>query len=291
MRNRPMKGQDVRTLGVVGCGLMGSGIVEVAARAGQRVVFLESSDELVDAGRQRLETSTLRAVERGKLDPGKRVEVLARISGTTDVRDLADIDLMIEAATEGPEVKRAIFRQLDEIARPEVVLASNTSSIPIADLGAATKRPDRVVGMHFFNPVPLMDLIEIVKSITTSDETVEFARDYAAVLGKTTVLSGDRAGFIVNTLLIPYLNDAMRMLQDGFATREDLDTAIQLGLNHPMGPLRLADLIGLDTCLHIADVLYEEFRDPRFAPPPLLRRMVTAGQLGRKSGRGFYEYG
>jgi 3-hydroxybutyryl-CoA dehydrogenase len=206
------------------------------------------------------------------------------------VRDLADVDLAIEAATEDPEIKRAIFRQLDEITRPEVVLASNTSSIPIADLGAGTKRPDRVIGMHFFNPVPLMDLIEIVKSITTSDDTVEFARDYAAVLGKTAVLSGDRAGFIVNTLLIPYLNDAMRMLQDGFATREDLDAAIQLGLNHPMGPLRLADLIGLDTCLHIADVLYEEFRDPRFAPPPLLRRMVTAGKLGRKSGRGFYEY-
>jgi 3-hydroxybutyryl-CoA dehydrogenase len=269
---------------------MGSGIVEVAARAGLRVVYLESSDELVDAGRQRIETSTTRAVERGKLDPGEREEVLARISGTTDVRDLADVDLAIEAATEDPEIKRAIFRQLDEITRPEVVLASNTSSIPIADLGAGTKRPDRVIGMHFFNPVPLMDLIEIVKSITTSDDTVEFARDYAAVLGKTAVLSGDRAGFIVNTLLIPYLNDAMRMLQDGFATREDLDAAIQLGLNHPMGPLRLADLIGLDTCLHIADVLYEEFRDPRFAPPPLLRRMVTAGKLGRKSGRGFYEY-
>lgn len=285
-----MQGRDVRTVGVVGCGLMGSGIVDVAARAGQRVVYLESSDELVDAGRQRIETSTTRAVERGKLDPGGREEVLARISGTTDVRDLADVDLVIEAATEDPEIKRAIFRKLDEITRPEVVLASNTSSIPIADLGAATKRPDRVIGMHFFNPVPMMDLIEIVKSITTSDDTVEFARDHAAVLGKTAVLSGDRAGFIVNTLLIPYLNDAMRMLQDGFATREDLDTAIQLGLNHPMGPLRLADLIGLDTCLHIADVLHEEYRDPRFAPPPLLRRMVTAGQLGRKSGRGFYEY-
>jgi 3-hydroxybutyryl-CoA dehydrogenase len=225
------------------------------------------------------------------LDPGEREEVLARISGTTDVRDLADVDLVIEAATEDPELKRSIFRQLDEITRPEVVLASNTSSIPIAELGAATKRPDRVVGVHFFNPVPLMDLIELVRSITTSDDTIDLAREYAGVLGKTTVLSGDRAGFIVNTLLIPYLNDAIRMLQDGFAAREDLDTAVQLGLNHPMGPLRLADLIGLDTCLYIADVLYEEFRDPKFAPPPLLRRMVTAGQLGRKSGRGFYEYG
>jgi 3-hydroxybutyryl-CoA dehydrogenase len=286
-----MRGRDVRTVGVVGCGLMGSGIVEVAARAGQRVVFLESSGELVEAGRQRIETSTRRAAERGKLDPGEREEVLARISGTTDVRDLADVDLVIEAATEDPELKRSIFRQLDETTRPEVVLASNTSSIPIAELGAATKRPDRVVGMHFFNPVPLMDLIELVRSITTSDDTVDLAREYADVLGKTTVISGDRAGFIVNTLLIPFLNDAIGMLQDGFAAREDLDTAVQLGLNHPMGPLRLADLIGLDTCLHIADVLYEEFRDPKFAPPPLLRRMVSAGQLGRKSGRGFYEYG
>jgi 3-hydroxybutyryl-CoA dehydrogenase len=285
-----MRGEDVRVLGVVGSGLMGSGIVEVAARAGQRVVYLEASDELVESGRHRIETSMARAVERGKLDAEASDETLARVSGTTDPNDLADVDLVIEAATEDADTKRAVFRRLDEVVRPEVVLASNTSSIPIVDLGAATKRADRVIGMHFFNPVPVMGLIEIVKAITTSDETVEFAREYGAALGKTTVLSRDRAGFIVNTLLIPYLNDAIRMLEEGFASREDIDAAIDLGLNHPMGPLRLADLIGLDTCAQIGDVLYEEFRDARFAPPPLLRRMVAARQLGRKSGRGFYEY-
>ena len=285
-----MRGEDVRVLGVVGSGLMGSGIVEVAARAGQRVVYLEASDELVESGRHRIEISMARAVERGKLDAKASNETLARVSGTTDPNDLADVDLVIEAATEDADTKRAVFRRLDEVVRPEVVLASNTSSIPIVDLGAATKRADRVIGMHFFNPVPVMGLIEIVKAITTSDETVEFAREYGAALGKTTVLSRDRAGFIVNTLLIPYLNDAIRMLEEGFASREDIDAAIDLGLNHPMGPLRLADLIGLDTCAQIGDVLYEEFKDARFAPPPLLRRMVAAHQLGRKSGRGFYEY-
>jgi 3-hydroxybutyryl-CoA dehydrogenase len=285
-----MRGEDVRLLGVVGSGLMGSGIVEVAARAGQRVVFLEASDELVQSGSHRIHASIQRAVERGKLDAEASDETLARVSGTTDPNDLADVDLVIEAATEDADTKRAIFRRLDEVVRPEVVLASNTSSIPIVDLGAATKRADRVIGMHFFNPVPVMGLIEIVKAITTSDETVEFAREYGAALGKTTVLSRDRAGFIVNTLLIPYLNDAIRMLEEGFASREDIDAAIDLGLNHPMGPLRLADLIGLDTCAQIGDVLYEEFKDARFAPPPLLRRMVAAHQLGRKSGRGFYAY-
>ena len=183
-----------------------------------------------------------------------------------------------------------MFRRLDGVVRPDVILASNTSSIPIADLGAATGRPDRVIGMHFFNPVPVMALIELVRSITTSEETVEFARAFGVLLGKTTVESRDRAGFIVNRLLIPYLNAAVRMLEEGFATREDIDTAIHLGLNHPMGPLQLVDFIGVDTTLFVADVLYEEFRDPLYAAPPLLKRMVTAGHLGRKTGRGFYEY-
>ena len=285
-----MKAEEVTSVGVIGAGVMGSGIVEVCARAGLRTVFLEAEDEFVSAGRQRIERSLSHAVDRGKLGAEERDEVLERISGTTDVGDLADVDLVIEAATEDPEIKRALFVRLDEVIRPEVVLGSNTSSIPIVELGAVTQRPDRVVGMHFFNPVPVMDLIEIVRSIATSDETVEFARAFGAVLGKETVLSRDRAGFIVNTLLVPYLNSAVRMLDEGFASREDIDTAIRLGLAHPMGPLTLMDLIGLDTCLHIADVLYEEFRDPAFAPPPLLKRMVTAGRLGRKSGRGFYEY-
>ena len=285
-----MRAEDVRTVGVIGCGLMGSGIAEVVARAGQDAVVLETSDELVERGRQRIETSTLRAVERNRLDALEREAVLGRISLTTDVQDLADVDLVIEAATEDHDTKVGMFRRLDEVTKPEVILASNTSSIPIADLGAATSRPDKVLGMHFFNPVPVMGLIELVRAISTSDDTMTFGRAYGVVLGKTTVESRDRAGFIVNALLIPYLNGAIRMLEDGFATREDIDTAVHLGLNHPMGPLRLIDLIGLDTHLFIANVLFEEFKEPTYAPPPLLRRMVTAGRLGRKVGRGFYDY-
>jgi 3-hydroxybutyryl-CoA dehydrogenase len=285
-----VKAEEVTSVGVIGGGVMGSGIVEVCARVGLRTMFLEADDPLVAAGRDRIERSLSRAVDRGKLGAEDRDGALDRISGTTEVGDLAEVDLVIEAATEDPEIKRSLFARLDRVTRPEVVLASNTSSIPIVELGAATERPDRVVGMHFFNPVPVMDLIEIVRSIATSDETVEFARAFGALLGKETVLSRDRAGFIVNTLLVPYLNGAVRMLDEGFASREDIDSAIRLGLAHPMGPLTLMDLIGLDTCLHIADVLYEEFRDPAFAPPPMLKRMVTAGRLGRKSGRGFYEY-
>jgi 3-hydroxybutyryl-CoA dehydrogenase len=285
-----MRAEDVRTVGIIGCGLMGSGIAETVARAGQTVVFLEASEELVERGRNRIETSTLRAVERGRLETAERDTLLGRISGTTDVHELADVDLVIEAATEDHDTKVGMFRRLDEVTKPDVILASNTSSIPIADLGAATSRPDKVLGMHFFNPVPVMGLIELVRAITTSEDTVEFGRAYGVALGKTTVESRDRAGFIVNALLIPYLNGAIRMLEDGFATREDIDTAIHLGLNHPMGPLRLIDLIGLDTHLFIANVLFEEFKEPTFAPPPLLRRMVTAGRLGRKVGRGFYDY-
>ena len=285
-----MRAEDVRTVGVIGCGLMGSGIAEVVARAGQHGVVLETSDELVERGRQRIEISTLRAVERGRLDAEERGSVLGRISLTTDVQDLADVELVIEAATEDRDTKVGMFRRLDEVTKPEVILASNTSSIPIADLGAATSRPDKVLGMHFFNPVPVMGLIELVRAISTSDDTMAFGRAFGVVLGKTTVESRDRAGFIVNALLIPYLNGAIRMLEDGFATREDIDTAVHLGLNHPMGPLQLIDLIGLDTHLFIANVLFEEFKEPTYAPPPLLRRMVTAGRLGRKVGRGFYDY-
>jgi 3-hydroxybutyryl-CoA dehydrogenase len=286
-----MRAEDVRRVGVIGCGLMGSGIAETVARAGQTVVFLEASDELVERGRNRIETSTLHAVERGRLETAERDTLLGRISGTTDVHELADVDLVIEAATEDHDTKVRMFRRLDEVTKPEVILASNTSSIPIADLGAATSRPDKVLGMHFFNPVPAMGLIELVRAISSSDDTMAFGRAYGVVLGKTTVESRDRAGFIVNALLIPYLNGAIRMLEDGFATREDIDTAVHLGLNHPMGPLQLIDLIGLDTHLFIANVLFEEFKEPTFAPPPLLRRMVTAGRLGRKVGRGFYDYG
>ncbi len=285
-----MKPEGVKRVGVVGCGIMGSGIVEVVARAGAEVTFVESSDELVARGRAAVERSTAKAVQRGKLGEADRAAILDRVIGTTDLSGLASADLVIEAATEDPDTKRAVFRRLDELTRPEVILASNTSSIPIGELAAATQRPNRVIGMHFFNPPPVMKLIEVTRALTTSEETLAFVRAYGERLGKTIVLAKDRAGFIVNRLLIPYLNGAIRMLEEGFATRDDIDTAITLGLGHPMGPLALLDLVGLDTAMHVADVLYREFREPLYAPPPLLKRMVTAGVLGRKSGRGFYDY-
>jgi 3-hydroxybutyryl-CoA dehydrogenase len=284
-----MKADEVQRVAVVGSGVMGSGIAEVCARAGLDVIVLETTVELLSKGRERIERSTEAAVERGRLDAGERQAALLRVVGTTRLEELAAADLVLEAATEDVAIKRELFARLDAVMRDDVVFGSNTSSIPIGTLGAATTRPDRVVGMHWFNPVPVMGLVEIVPALTTSEETVAFARAFGERMGKRTVLSGDRAGFIVNTLLIPYLNDAIRMLEERFATADDIDTAVHLGLNHPMGPLRLADLIGLDTCLNIAEVLYEEFRDPKFAPPPLLRRMVTAGRLGKKTGSGFYD--
>jgi 3-hydroxybutyryl-CoA dehydrogenase len=286
-----MRAEEVRKAGVVGLGLMGSGIAEIVAAAGIDVTALEPTEALLAAGRERIESSTERAVARGKMAQDDRGRLLERIHATTDASGFADVDLVIEAATEDEAAKVAIFRSLDEATKPEVVLASNTSSIPIATLGAATARPDRVIGLHFFNPPPVMRLIEITPSILTSAETVSFARSFGERLGKTTVLAKDQAGFIVNRLLIPYLCDAIRLLDEGFATREDIDASIELGLNNPLGPLRLADLIGLDTVLQIAETLHREFRDPRYAPPTLLRRMVAAGKLGRKAGGGFYEAG
>jgi 3-hydroxybutyryl-CoA dehydrogenase len=286
-----MDAGDVRTVGVVGCGVMGSGIVEVCAKAGLEVTYVEVDEERVARGRSAVERSMGRAVDRGKLDAADRDAAMARISGTTSLDDLAPADLVIEAATEDLDIKLAVFRRLDDLMRPEVVLATNTSSLPIAELAAATKRADRVVGMHFFNPPPVMRLLEVIRALTTSEETVEHARAMGERLGKTTVLAKDRAGFIVNFLLLPYLNTAARLLDEGFATREDIDTAIELGLGHPMGPLKLLDLIGLDTAVHVSDVLYDEFKDPLYAAPTIMKRMVTAGYLGKKSGRGFYDYG
>ena len=285
-----MDAKDVRTVGVVGCGLMGSGIVEVAARVGIDAIFLEPTDELVEAGRARIETSTARALERGKLTAGDRDDALGRVSGVTDIAAFAQVDLVIEAATEDPAIKVETFRRLDEVTDDDIVLASNTSSIPIATLGAATGRPDRVIGMHFFNPPPVMGLVELTPSLSTSDETIAFARGMGERLGKTVVVAKDHAGFIVNRLVIPYLCGAICLYDEGFASPEDIDTAMTLGMNHPMGPLRLADFIGLDTVLQIAEVLYGEFRDPMYAPPARLQRMVDAGYLGKKSGRGFYDY-
>ena len=285
-----MDAKDVHRVGVVGSGIMGSGIVEVAARAGCAVTFVEGTDELVASGLERIRGSLDRAVDRGKLETAERDAILARLDGGTSLRGLADADLVIEAATEDLEAKLAIFRDLDGLTKPETVLASNTSSIPIVELALATARPDRVVGMHFFNPPPVMPLLELIPALTTSEETLAFAAAVAERFGKTVVHAKDHAGFIVNRLLIPFLCDAARLYDDGFATREDIDTAVSLGLGHPMGPLALADFIGIDTCVSIADILYEEFGDPRYAAPPVMKRMTAAGHLGRKSGRGFYEY-
>jgi 3-hydroxybutyryl-CoA dehydrogenase len=270
---------------------MGSGIVEVCARAGLRVTFVEASEELAAAGRGRIERSVGKAVERGKLDAAAAADALARIDAATDLGSLSDVDLVIEAATEDREAKAAIFARLGAIARPEVVLASNTSSIPIGELGAASGRPDKVIGMHFFNPPPVMALLELTPSDGTSEETYELVRAFGTdVLGKTSVRSGDEAGFIVNRLLIPYLFDAIRLYESGFASREDIDTAMRLGLAHPMGPLTLSDLIGLDTLLAIGEVLRIAFPgESRYEAPKLLRDLVAQGKLGKKAGGGFYD--
>jgi 3-hydroxybutyryl-CoA dehydrogenase len=285
-----MNVEDVKKVGVIGCGIMGSGIVEVCAKAGAQVTYVEVDDERVEKGRARIEKSLSRAVERGKLSEDDRAGILSSVHGTADYEDVGDSDLVIEAATEDLATKLEIFEVLDGITRDDIVLATNTSSLPIVQLAMKTKRPEKVVGMHFFNPPPVMKLLELVRAITTSDETMEFARAMGERLGKTTVTAKDRAGFIVNYLLTYYLNSAIRMLEEEFATKEDIDTAVKLGLSHPMGPFELLDLIGLDTMMAVAETLYDEFRDPDVAPPPMARRMVHAGFLGRKSGKGFYDY-
>jgi 3-hydroxybutyryl-CoA dehydrogenase len=286
-----MKADEVEKVGVIGCGIMGSGIVEVIARSGGTVTYVEVSDDKVQRGRKAIERSTGKAVEKGKLSEEDRTGILERITGTTDIAQVADSDLVIEAATEDLPTKIKVFEKLEELTRPDVILATNTSSLPIAELAASTERPDKVIGMHFFNPPPIMKLLELVQGLETSDETLDFARSYGERIGKTTVLSKDRAGFIVNFLLVPYLNAAVSMLEQGFATKEDIDTAVTLGLGHPMGPLTLLDLVGLDTALYISEVLYDEFKDPLYAAPTLLKRMVSAGYLGRKTGKGFYDHG
>jgi 3-hydroxybutyryl-CoA dehydrogenase len=286
-----LSSNDIRRVGVVGAGLMGSGIIEVCARAGLTVTYVEGSGELVTAGRERVERSLSTAVERGKVAAPDADDALARIAGAEDLAALAEVDLVIEAATEDPDAKAAIFRRLGEVTGDRVVLASNTSSIPIASLADASGRPASVIGMHFFNPVPVMQLVELTPSAATSEATYELARGFATdVIGKTCVRSSDEAGFIVNRLLIPYLFDAIRLYEREFTTREDIDTAIQLGLAHPMGPLRLSDLIGLDTVLSIGEVLHRAFGEHRYEPPRRLRELVDAGKLGRKTGEGFYTY-
>jgi 3-hydroxybutyryl-CoA dehydrogenase len=281
---------SIERVGVVGCGLMGAGIAEVCARAGLDVTVVESTDQAADAGRQRLTRSLTRAQERGKLDHAE--EVLGRIGIGTEMAALRDRELAVEAIVEDEPAKIALFRQLDEIVTSQgSILASNTSSIPIMKLAVATRRPTHVLGIHFFNPVPVLSLVELVPSLLTSTETTDRARSFVVnQLGKHPIESQDRAGFIVNALLIPFILSAIRMLESGFATAEDIDAGLVRGAAHPQGPLALADLIGLDTTKAVAESLYEEFKEPLYAAPPLLNRMVDAGLLGRKTGRGFYTY-
>jgi 3-hydroxybutyryl-CoA dehydrogenase len=283
----------IERVGVVGCGLMGSGIAEVCARAGLPVMVREVDAGAVEAGQRRVTTSLDRGVRSGKLSEEERDTALGLIDWTTDLADLGGRDLVVEAVMEDEQLKTEVFAGLDKVVEgDDVILASNTSSIPIMKLGMATSRPEQVIGIHFFNPVPVLRLVEVVTSLLTSPVTTERASAFATdVLHKRVVRSQDRAGFIVNALLIPYILSAIRMLESGFASAEDIDTGMVEGCNHPMGPLRLADLIGLDTTMAVADSLYAEFKEPLYASPPLLSRMVEAGLLGRKAGRGFYDYG
>jgi 3-hydroxybutyryl-CoA dehydrogenase len=280
----------ISQLAVVGAGFMGSGIAESAARAGLEVHVYEPDDAPLQRSRESLAKSVAHAVERGKLTDEEAAALTGRVSYATDLDSITGAGLVIEAIVEDEGVKSKVFAQLDELMPEEALLASNTSSIPIAQLAAATNRPDRVLGLHFFSPVPVMKLVEIVVALDTADETVVRAEDFAKALGKHPIRTKDRSGFIVNMLLVPYLMAGVRMYEEGFATREDIDEGMKLGCGHPMGPLTLCDFIGLDVLYAVCDSLYEEFKRDEYAPPPLMKRMVVSGHLGRKSGRGFYEY-
>jgi 3-hydroxybutyryl-CoA dehydrogenase len=279
-----------KKIGVVGCGLMGRGIVEVSAKTGYDVVVSEINKELLDKGMAAINQSVAKAVEKGKMTEDDKNKALSKIRGTTDMKDFKDCDLVVEAAIENLELKKKIFLDLDRICRPDAVLSTNTSCLSVMDVAAVTKRPDKVLGCHFFNPVPVMKLLELVKTITTAKETLDAAVEWGKSLGKTVIVAPDRPGFIVNRSFMPYMIEAFEMYEQGVASREDIDTGVQLGLNHPMGPLTLADMVGLDTLLFVTDAIYAETKNPKFIAPVLLRKMVTAGHLGRKTGKGFYDY-
>ena len=280
----------IKRVGICGSGIMGSGIAEVAAKAGFDVVLRSRKQATADATIAKLEKSLAKQVEKGRLSEEDRDAVLARVTGTELISDLADCDLIIESVVEDLETKRALFIELDAAVKSEAILATNTSTLAVVELAMATGRADKVVGVHFFNPAPAMSLVEIISPLTADEATTAAVKEFATSCGKNPVEVQDRAGFIVNALLFPYLNNAVRMLENGVASRDDIDTAMKGGCNFPMGPLALLDLVGLDTSVSILDALYDEFRDPNYATMPLLRRMVTAGQLGRKSGKGFYDY-
>jgi len=281
---------EIKRVGVLGCGLMGSGIAQVAASAGYDTIVRDVSKELLDRGRAGIEKSLAKFVEKGKLPAADRDATLTRLAFTTSVADLKPVDIVIEAITEDLALKNALFKELDGLCGAGTIFASNTSSLTIAEMAAATKRPDRFVGLHFFNPVPLMALVEVVRTVTTSEETFKRAFTFAASLHKEPVAAKDNSGFIVNLLLVPYLLDAIRAVERGIGSVPDIDKAMVLGCGYPMGPLTLLDFVGLDTTHHIAEIMFKEYREPRYAPPPLLKRMVLAGMYGKKSGKGFYDY-
>lgn len=282
---------DIKTVGVVGCGLMGSGIAQVCAEAGYRVRVREVSEDLLKKGLGKIESFLAKGVEKGKVTPERKQEVMGRLSGTTRLEELEDCDLVIEVVIENLGAKREVFQALDAVCAPHAIFASNTSSLSVTEMAATTRRADRFVGLHFFNPVPLMKLVEVVRSPLTSPDAFEKAVAFAQSLGKTPVRASDKTGFIVNRLLVPYLLDAIRALEEGVGSVPDIDEGMRLGCGHPMGPLTLLDFVGLDTTYYIANIMFDEFREKRFAPPPLLKRMVQAGLNGRKSGKGFYDYG
>lgn len=281
---------EIRKVGVVGCGLMGGGIAQVAAQSGFETVVREVSQELLDKGMARIDSLLTKDVAKGRLTAEAKDQTIGRLTPTTALDAFADCDVIVEAIVENLESKRALYSALDTICPAETIFASNTSSLTIIEMAAATSRPDRFAGMHFFNPVPVMKLVEVVRSIATSGATIATLKTFGQALGKTVVEASDTPGFIVNRLLVPYLLDAVRVLEAGTATREDIDEGMKLGCGHPMGPLTLLDFVGLDTTYYIANIMFEEFKEPRFAPPPLLKRMVLAGHYGRKSGKGFYDY-
>jgi 3-hydroxybutyryl-CoA dehydrogenase len=283
---------EIRKVGVLGCGLMGAGIAQVAASAGFETVVKEVSDDLITKGFSGIEKSLAKFAEKGTITSDEQRAIRGRLSGTTSFADLADCDIIIEAIIENLEEKRSTYRQLDAICKPETIFASNTSSLSVTEMMTATsaERQRRFIGMHFFNPVPLMKLVEVVKTILTDDDVYEQGVEFAKKLGKVPVRAGDKTGFIVNRLLVPYLLDAIRALEEGVGSIVDIDNAMKLGCGYPMGPFTLGDFVGLDTTYYIAEIMFNEFREKRFAPPPLLKRMVLAGLYGRKSGRGFYDY-
>ena len=281
---------QVQVVGVLGCGLMGSGIAQVCAQAGYRTIVREVDQAAVDAGLDRIGRFLQSGVERGKLTAEDREEVLGRLTGTTTVEPFAESDLVIEAIVENIEAKQAAFTELEPVVKSETVFCSNTSSVCITELAAATTRPDKFIGLHFFSPVPVMGLVEVIRGLSTVDTTYERVFEFAQALGKKPVSAPDQPGFIVNRLLIPYLLSAVRAYESGCGSLEDIDTAMSMGCGHPMGPFTLLDFVGLDTTYYIANIMYEEFRDSAYAPPPLLKRLVLAGRLGRKSGYGFYQY-